>query len=189
MDISNGKMLSDEVVIHRIRKGDIHLFELLLRRYQDIVLSIAKRHVPLYDVEEIAQEVFIRAYKSLAKIRKPEYFKAWLSSIAVRACYDYWRRQYSSKEILFSQLPEAQQLFLDQLLSEQSNASWEQAVRQKEIEALMTRVLGMLSPAERMVVELVYLEGLSMKETARLTGWSTAGVKVRVFRAKKSLKI
>ena len=59
---------------------------------------------------------------------------------------------------------------------------------QNEARELLDRALEKLAPADRMVLELVYLEGLALKEVAALTGWSLANVKVRAFRSRTRLK-
>ena len=87
---------SDAEIITRVIEADVNAFEILLKRYQAHVLSIVKRHVPPGQVEETAQEVFIRAYQGLSGIQDKNRFKQWVSAIAVRTCYDFWRKQYRS---------------------------------------------------------------------------------------------
>src|SRR5574340_22624 len=101
-DIQSEK--SDNEIIKRILHGNIDEFELLLKRYQDFVFNIVKKHIPPQMVEEIASNVFIRVYNSLATFTGGTPFKHWLSKIAVRTCYDYWREQYKSQEIAMSSL-------------------------------------------------------------------------------------
>jgi RNA polymerase sigma-70 factor, ECF subfamily len=94
--------LSDAEIIRRVIDGDVNSFEHLLRKYQDHVLRIVKRHVPYQEVEEMAQEVFVRAYQALPGFKEEGGFRQWLSSVAVRACYDFWRKRYRSKEVPMS---------------------------------------------------------------------------------------
>ncbi|MEW5722236.1 MAG: RNA polymerase sigma factor [Thermodesulfobacteriota bacterium] len=181
--------LDDEEIIGRVLGGEVNSFEELLRRYQDLVLRIVKRHVPGGAVEDTFQNAFIRVYQSL-----PTYegrgggFKAWLSSIAVRTCYDYWRSAYRSKEVLLSSVTEKHQNWLETVIAEESEEALEAEGARNEARELLDWALGKLPAEDRMVLELVYLEGLSGKEAARLLGWSQAKVKIRAFRSRRKLE-
>jgi len=178
----------DADIIRRVLEGDVDVFEQLMVRYRDPVLRIVKRHVPQCEVEEVAHVAFIRAYRSLSTFRKSGRFKQWISAIAVRTCHDYWRKVYRSREVPMSSLGERQQNFLEQALSDRSRTSFDEKAVRKEAEEILKWGLDRLSPGDRMVLELVYLEGLSTREAAELLGWSTANVKVRSFRARKKMQ-
>jgi RNA polymerase sigma-70 factor (ECF subfamily) len=179
--------LSDEALVQQIVQGDVNMFEVLLQRYQGYVLKIAAKHVPPPQVEEVAHEAFIRAYKSLPTFKQTSSFKSWLSSVAVRTCYDFWRKQYRSKEIPESSLSEEQQQWLQAAVASDANRSFQQQADLQHARETLEWALRALSAEDRMVVELVYLEELSGKEAAKLLGWSVANVKVRAFRARKKL--
>ena len=182
------KGISDDVIIKQVLDGNINAFEQLISRYQGYVLSIVAKHSPPDKAEEIAQEVFIQAYKSLNKIKKADSFKAWLSAIAIRSCYDYWRKQYRSKEILISELSKEQRDWFDQAIDDRSKETFEKEDRQKEAKQVLDWLLTRLNPSERMVIELVYIEGFSIDAVSKLLGWSSAKVKVRAFRARQKLQ-
>lgn len=179
---------SDTEIVRRVLKGDVNAFESLLIRYKDTVLKIVKKHVPYNDVEETIQNVFLRTYQSLPSFRGESGFKQWLSSIAVRTCYDFWRKTYRSREVPMSVLTEKHQNWLEQVITEQSEQAINEKGSQNEARELLDWALGRLSAEDRMVMELVYLEGLSGKEAADLLGWSVANVKVRCFRSRKKLE-
>ena len=179
---------SDTDIIHRVIQGDVNAFEVLLKRYQTHVLTIVKRHVPAGQVEETAQEVFIRAYQGLPGIRATDRFKQWISAIAVRSCYDYWRKQYRSREIPMTELTRDHRQWVADVLTEHADHLSQENRRQKESAELLDWALGKLSASERMVFELMYVEELSVKETASLLGWSVANIKVRAFRCRKKMK-
>ena len=82
----------DRDIVQRVLAGEVEAFARLMERYQAYVLAIVNRHTPPDQVEELAQEVFIKAFQSLAGWRQDGHFRAWLSVIAVRTCYDYWRK-------------------------------------------------------------------------------------------------
>ena len=181
-------MPSDAEIIRRIIDGDVNSFEHLLKRYQDYVLRIVTKHIPYNEVEEMAQEVFVRAYQALPGFKQEGSFRQWLSAIAVRTCYDFWRKRYRSRELPMSDLSENHQGWLEKTLSNQSDKSFHEKGREKEARELLDWALSKLSARDRMVIELVYLEGLSVKEAAGLLGWSVSNVKVRSFRSRKKLK-
>lgn len=179
---------SDEDIIRRIIDGDVNSFEYLLKKYQDHLLRIVKKHVPYNEVEEMAQEVFVRAYQALPSFREEGSFKQWLSAIAVRTCYDFWRKRYRSKEFPMSDLSDSHRGWLEKTLSNQSDQSFYEIGQEKEARELLDWALDRLSAEDRMVLELVYLEGVSVREAADLMGWSVSNVKVRSFRSRKKLQ-
>ena len=179
---------SDAEIIRRIINGDVNSFEYLLNKYQDHVLRIVTKHIPYNEAEETTQDVFVRAYNALPGFKKEGSFKQWLSAITVRTCYDFWRKQYRSRELPMSDLSERHRDWLEKTLSNQSDLSFHEKSREKEAKELLDWVLSKLSAKDRMVLELVYLEELSVKEAADLLGWSVSNVKVRSFRSRKKLE-
>jgi RNA polymerase sigma-70 factor (ECF subfamily) len=179
---------SDGEIVRRIIDGDVNSFEYLLKKYQDHVLKILKKHLPYNEVEETIQDVFVRAYQALPNFKEEGSFKQWLSAIAVRTCYDFWRKQYRSREVPISDLTNSHREWLERTLSNQSDQSFNEKSVEKEAGELLDWALDRLSAKDRMVIELVYLEGLSVKEAAGLLGWSVANVKVRSFRSRKKLE-
>lgn len=178
----------DAHIIDLVLGGAVNAFETLLLRYADHVLRIVRKHVDYGAVEETAHEVFIRAFQSLPGFRSDGNFRQWLSSIAVRTCHDYWRKAYRSREIAMSQISESNREWLEQILLDRSGQSFEEKGAQEEAREVLDWALERLPPGHRMLLELVYLEGLSSKEAAELLGWSVANVKVRSFRARKKLQ-
>jgi RNA polymerase sigma-70 factor, ECF subfamily len=179
---------SDTEIVRRVLNGDVNAFESLLIRYKDMVLKIVKKHVPYNDVEETTHDVFLRAYQSLPSFKGKSGFRQWLSSIAVRTCYDFWRKTYRAREVPMSMLTEKHQNWLEKVISEQSEQAIHEKGSQNEARELLDWALEKLSAEDRLVMELVYLEGLSGKEAADHLGWSVANVKVRCFRSRKKLE-
>ena len=178
---------SDAEIVRRVIGGEINAFESLLLRYKDHVLGVVKKHVPYNEVEEMAHDVFVRAYQSLSTFKGRSSFKQWLSAIAVRTCYDFWRKRYRSREVPMSSLTEEHQEWLERVVSNRSGQSFDDKASQREARELLDWALDRLSPGDRMVLELVYLEGLSGREAADLLGWTVANVKVRSLRARRRL--
>jgi len=179
---------TDAEIVSQVLDGDVNAFEPLLIRHRDLVFKIVAKHVPYNDVEETTQDVFVRVYQSLPTFKGKSDFRHWLSSIAVRTCYDYWRKAYRSGEMAVSSLTARHQKWLEDVISEESEHLLNKKGAQKEAMELLDWALGKLPAEDRTVLELVYLEGLSGKEAADLLGWSVAKVKVRSFRSRKKLQ-
>jgi len=177
----------DDQVVREVIAGDINAFERLVKRYGALVTSIVKRHVPFDEAEDAIQDIFFRAYRSLPNFKNRGGFSQWLSVIAVRTCHDFWREKYRSKELPVSVLTDQHEAWLVSAMSDESDRSFAERASQKEAGEVLDYALRKLPAGDRMVLELVYLEGCSMKEAALLMGWSVANVKVRLFRSKKKL--
>ena len=179
---------SDSKIVQRVLEGNVNAFEGLMERYGDHVLRIVKKHVPYSEVDETTQDVFIRAYQSLANFRSGDRFKSWLSTVAVRTCYDYWRKTYKSREVPMSCLSDRHREWLEGIMWDQSSQFFKDRGAVKEAGEVLEWALERLSPEDRTVLELIYLEGFSGKEVALQLGWSVANVKIRSFRSRRKLE-
>ncbi len=178
----------DSAIVARVLQGNVNAFESLLVRHRELVQRIVSKHVPYQEVEETVQDVFIRAYRSLSSFEGRAGFPRWLSSIAVRTCYDYWRRAYRSREVPVTMLTEKHQEWLEQTTAGESMETLRESESKKEAGELLDWALSRMSAENRMVLEMLYLEGLSVKETADLLGWSVANVKGRAFRSRRIME-
>jgi RNA polymerase sigma-70 factor (ECF subfamily) len=185
--VTDSHSSADAEIVAQVVSGDVNAFELLLKRYQAHVVRIVKKHIPFDKVEEVAQEVFIRVYQSLPNFKRDDSFKQWLSTITIRTCYDFWRKHYRYREIPMSSLSDKHQVWLQEATATRSGKSFYERDSQEEAREILDWALDRLSPEDRMALELVYLEGYSVKEAANLLGWSTVNLKVRSFRARKKL--
>jgi RNA polymerase sigma-70 factor (ECF subfamily) len=189
--VASGSGLTDEEIIRRVVAGDVDLFEELLMRYQEHVGRIVAGHVPREMVDEVAHDVFVRAYTSLPTYSLRTPFSHWLSTIAVRTGYDMWRTVSARKEVPLSgasDVAEEQQQWTEHVLAAESKGRFDTMARQHEATDLLQGALAQLSPENRMVVTLVHLEGHSVREAAELLGWSVVNVKVRAHRARQQLR-
>jgi RNA polymerase sigma-70 factor, ECF subfamily len=175
----------DATVIRDILSGNINSFEILIDRYQDHVAQIVRNHLPRDKSPEVAHDTFVRAYQSLGSFHGASPFKHWLSKIAVRCCYDFWRGYYKEHEGQVCSLSDDGGDLASQLLSDQS---LEQERERLETRDLLQWALGQLSPAERTVLTLNHLNEYSVAESAKLLGWSIPRVKIQAFRARKRLR-
>ena len=179
---------NDDEIIKSILSGNIDEFEVLLKRYDQYVFNIISKHLPREMVEEAAHEVFIRIYKALHSYRAEAPFKYWISKIAERYCYDFWREHYKAKEIPMASLTDDHSQWVETVISEQSQKNFEKEELLKESKEVLHWALSKLTAEDRMVITLLYLEELSGKEAADLLGWSVINVKVRAHRSRNKLR-
>jgi RNA polymerase sigma-70 factor (ECF subfamily) len=172
-------------LIAAVLKGDAASFEPLVQKYSPRVFATARRYARREnEVEDIAQQIWLKAFEKLGSFRGEAPFEHWLMRLAVRTCYDALRAHQRNRETTFAELTEPQEDWLDRFVSQPDNASENaEAARQ-----LVARVLEHLSPAARLVITLQEIEERSVKEVAKLTGWSVPLVKVRAFRARAEMR-
>jgi RNA polymerase sigma-70 factor, ECF subfamily len=172
-------------LIAAVLQGDAESFEPLVQRYSPRVFATARRYARREsEVEDIAQEVWLKAFQKLGSFRAEAPFEHWLMRMTVRTCYDFLRSHQRKKEQNFSELSDPENDWLERFVSQPDDASEHaQAARQ-----LVERVLENLSPSARLVITLLEIEDRSVKEIAALTGWSVPLVKVRAFRARAEMK-
>jgi RNA polymerase sigma-70 factor (ECF subfamily) len=176
---------TDAELIAAVWNGDAASFEPLIRKYQPRIFATARRYARREsEVEDIVQEVFIKAFQKLNSFRGEAPFEHWLMRLAVRTCYDFLRGHQRNRETAFSELTETETDWLDRfVVRPDTTAENADAARQ-----LVDKILSRLSPAARMVITLLEIEGRPVKEIAALTGWSVPLVKVRAFRARGEMR-
>jgi RNA polymerase sigma-70 factor, ECF subfamily len=176
---------SDAELIAAALKGDTASFEPLVRKYSPRLFATARRYARREsEVEDIVQEVWLKAYQRLRSFRGEAPFEHWLMRLTVRTCYDFLRAHKRNRETTFSELSEPEHDWLERFVSQPDSASESaEAARQ-----LVERILTQLAPAARLVITLLEIEGRSVKEISKLTGWSVPLVKVRAFRARAEMR-
>jgi len=176
---------TESELIAAVLKGDSASFEPLVRKYSPRVFATARRYARREsEVEDIAQEVWLKAFDKLKSFRGEAPFEHWLMRMTVRTCYDFLRGHQRNRESAFSDLSEPENDWLERFGASPESAS-ENADAAK---LLIGRVMEKLSPQARMVITLLEIEDRSVKEIARLTGWSVPLVKVRAFRARVEMR-
>ncbi|HZQ52747.1 MAG TPA: RNA polymerase sigma factor [Bryobacteraceae bacterium] len=176
-------MLVDQEVIERARAGEAAAFNQVVLAYRKRILGTISRLIGRpEDVEDVAQEVFVRLYYSLDQLRTAEVFEPWLYRLTVNACYDYLRRAKRRNESRMADLSEQQVMMAD------SAAGGKQQVeeRQKaEVREFVDALFRHVSEEDRLLLTLKEVEGLSLKELEQIYGVNENVVKVRLFRARQ----
>lgn len=170
-------MNEDLMYIERVKKGDTASFQFLVEKYQDMVYSIALKIVKNRDdAQDAAQEGFIKAYQQLYRFEGKSKFSTWLYTIAYRAAIDKTHKRS------FIGLDEE---LNEHLVYEPTPAS---LLTGREQTQIIQDAINSLPPSESLIITLFYMNECSVKEIAVITGLSETNIKVKMFRAKKSLQ-
>ncbi|MBI4467235.1 MAG: sigma-70 family RNA polymerase sigma factor [Acidobacteria bacterium] len=174
--------------IEQAQRGDHEAFARLLQRHQRRVFSLIAHLVRSpAEVEDIAQEVFLKVYRSLGRFDFRAAFSTWLYRVVVNECYDHLRRQRAQKSSAASEVQVGELEELDRLAVGQVGPAPADAARRAELRQLVERLFRRLPADDRLLLALRELEGFSMEEIAGLLKVKENTVKVRLFRARKRL--
>ena len=176
---------TDAELIAAVQKGDTASFELLVQKYSARLFAMARRYARREsEVEDIVQEIWLKAFANLHSFRGDAPFEHWLMRLGVRTCYDSLRSHQRNREMTFTELTEPEEEWLDKFISQPEAASENaDAARQ-----LVGRLLQQLSPSARLVITLLDIEERSVKDVVQLTGWTAPMVKIRAFRARAEMR-
>ena len=151
-----------------------------------LVIRIVRGHLPRRSAEEdLAQEVFMKMFARIEQWRAEMPFEHWVSRVAVTTCLDALRHQKRRPELRWADLSEAEAEMLDNVLHDESDTFVGDAVASRE---LAHQLLDTLNPADRLVLTMMDMEGRSVADVQKVTGWSATLVKVRAFRARRKLR-
>jgi RNA polymerase sigma-70 factor (ECF subfamily) len=173
----------DSVLVQRALAGDREAFGTLIQRYQRLVFRIVGGLLRnREDVEDAAQEAFLRAYEGLPGFHAGAPFGPWIARIATRASYDRFRRSRRTREVAWEDLSSAEQGAVRDLAAGADPAD-RAAVRN-----LLQRAMVSLAPKDRQVLILADALGFSGAEVARAVGCSSLAARIRLHRARRALR-
>ena len=172
------------------RGGDEPAFAEIVRRHGPRVFRVASRFFRRREqAEEAAQEVFLKAFTELGSFEARGSFEGWLTRVATNTCLNLLRGQKRrSPELTAADLTEDEGAWLDTRLSDAAAERHRAAERATAAADLADKVLGTMSPDDRLALTLVDGEELSVREVAEVTGWSESKVKVQAFRARRRMR-
>ena len=176
-------MLVEFELIQQAQQGDAAAFNQVVTAYRRRILGTISRLIGRpEDVEDVAQEVFLRLYFSLAQLRTPEVFEPWLYRLTVNAAYDYLRKSRRRMEFRMSDLSEQQVMMADAAAGSRFQNDENEKRRVKET---VTGLLSSVSEDDRILLTLKEVEGLSLKELEKIYHVNENALKVRLFRARQ----
>jgi RNA polymerase sigma-70 factor, ECF subfamily len=173
--------------IKRAQRGDQEAFGRLVERHQRRVFSLVYHLVRRRDaVEDLAQEIFLKAYLAIRSFNFESSFGTWLGRVAVNHCYDYLRKERASRVKYYAEMSEEGSRRLEESYEgQQADApdAEQQALLQETVSALLER-----APADdRILLVLKEMEELSVEEIAEIMRLTKTAVKVRLHRARKRM--
>jgi len=172
---------SDLELIERIRNGDAMCSRLLVERYQSLVYSIAYRMIhDRAEAEDMAQEVFLKAFRTLDTFREEASFKTWICRIATNRCID-WKRKHASRTQLTAGVEEADALPDDAETPEQT-------ILRRERQSQVRDVIDGMPEKYRAILLMYHFQGMTYKDIAESEGISSRTVETRLYRAKQMLR-
>jgi RNA polymerase sigma-70 factor (ECF subfamily) len=178
--------LDTRACLERVRAGDEDAARALLNHLHPLVAKLVRAHLPQrMDEEDLVQMVFVKVFTKLDQFSGTVPVEHWVSRIAVNTCISQLHHERVRPELRWADLSEEQEQVVKSLAASPDELSAAQAYASRE---LVERLLERLSPADRLVVSLLHLEGRSLEEVGRITGWSTTLTKVRAFRARQKLR-
>lgn len=176
-------MLVDFEVVRKAKAGDGGAFNEVVTAYRRRIMGTVARLIGRpEDVEDVAQEVFLRLYYSMDQLRSPEVFEPWLYRLTVNASLDYLRKRRRRGESRMADLSEQQVMMADAAAGTRwSNEEAQKAKTRELVDALLSEV----SESDRVLLTLKEVEGLSLKELQSIYDVNESALKVRLFRARQ----
>ena len=172
----------DEEVIGRVLKGDQSAFALLVEKYQNYIFTLVLRFIEnREDAEEIAQDVFVKAYRSLADFRGDSKFSTWLFTITRTTCLSFLRKKKLDTQSLDNERTGLQ-------IENRESGFNANLVEQKSRHAMLNRAIAMLSPDDAQVLNLFYKGDQTLEEIGKIMRLDANTVKVKLHRARQRLK-
>lgn len=167
--------------VARAAKGDEDAFVRLAVAYRPRIWATASRFARSRpELEDLVQDLLVKLWRGLPGYRGNAPFGHWVMTVTVRGCYDFLRAQRRRRE---------RETLVDPTeRHEDIDPENERARARREAWETVRLLLERLDPKDRLVVTLLDLEERSVRETASLTGWSEANVKVRAHRARKKMR-
>lgn len=172
--------------LERVRQRDQVASRQLVEHLYPLVIRIVRSHLPRRVAEEdLAQDIFLKMFTRLAQYQGNVPFPHWVSRIAVTTCIDQLRAQKRRPEFRWADLSENEADVLDTVLTDERDVTPGDALEARE---LVHKLLDLLKPNDRLVIQLLDLDQKTIAEISAQTGWNQTLVKVRAFRARRKLQ-
>jgi len=181
--------VTERTLIRRAQRGDREAFDALVRQYDQEVLRLVLRVVRSpEEAQDLYQEAFLKAYRSLARFRLESRFSTWLYRLVTNVCFDYLRRQRTRGEVQITEKGDGEGDHAYTIADDRPGLNPEHALRAREIGRRIAKALSRLTPRERMVFELKHWQGLKLRSIGELCGTSEEAAKNSLFRAMQKMR-
>ena len=181
MDDSNASALVKAALQH-----DDEAARALVRQLYPLVSKLVRAHRPRRTAEEdLCQMIFIKVFQKLSQFSGKVPLEHWVSRIAVNTCLNQIESERVRPELRHADLSEEEQAVVENLAISADELAPDRRFASRQ---LVEHLLDALKPVERLAIDLLYLEGCSVEEIRKITGWSAALIKVRAYRARQKMK-
>ena len=173
---------SDSEIISLVLSGDHNAYATLVDRYKSYVFTLTLRFTKnREDAEEVSQDIFIKAYRSLADFKGTAKFSTWLYTIVNTTCITFLRKKRLDVKSL-----DDEKTF--EVADSQDSGFRANLVEQKSRQTMVNQAIAMLNPDDAEIITLFYKNEQSLEEISKILGLETNAAKVRLHRARGRLK-
>lgn len=174
--------LNDNEIISKVLNGDHEAYAGLVNRYQNYVFTLTLRMIKSReDAEEVAQDIFIKAYRSLSSFRGDSKFSTWLYTIVNTTAITFLRKKKLDIHSL-----DNENVF--EIADSQDSGLRANLVEQKSKVSMVNNAIALLNPDDAQIITLFYKAEQTLEEIAQVLGLETNTAKVRLHRARTRLK-
>lgn len=170
----------EQIIINQIIAGDTRAFAILVERYKDLVYTLAIRMLQnREEAEEVAQDTFIKIYKSLNSFKGNSKISTWIYKVTYNTCLDRIKKNKRQMNVVaIDEFTEHQVKTIENALD---------ALEKKEYQQAIQECLQKLSSEDSFLLTLYYFEDLSLEEISKIVNIEANTVKVKLFRCRKKL--
>lgn len=171
---------NDQILINQIVEGDTNSFTILVDRYKDLVFTLALRMLKnREEAEEVAQDTFVKTYKSLDRFKGDSKFSTWIYRVAYNSCLDRIKKNKKHlNNVEINEYTEHQIVTIDNALDKMEMIERKEAIQ---------KCIDKLSGDDSFLLTLYYFDDLSLDEISKIVGISANNIKVKLFRCRKKL--
>lgn len=178
--------LEADALVAAARRHDESAAREIVRRLYPLVLKLVRSHRPRRTAEEdLCQMIFVKIFQKLNQFSGKVPLEHWVSRIAINTCINQIQAERVRPEIRHADLSAEEVAVVHNLAATADELGPDRSFAARD---LVERLLAALKPAERMIIDLLYLQDRSVAEIQALTGWGASLVKVRAFRARQKMK-
>ena len=182
-------IVSDEDLMLECRKGDMGAFELLVRRYQDPLINYINFTINDYHrAQDLAQETFIRVFKSASRYEPKSTFKSWLYTIATNLSRNEIRNRARRKTYFLEDIVDENEDVYHSEYMEDTRFQPDILLEKKERQQLIKKTLKQLPENQRVALTLVTYQELSYEEISEILDCTVGAVKSLIHRARQNMK-
>ncbi len=181
---------SDEQLVAMSEEGSEAAFEQLVLRHRRMITGVSRRFFPnIEDAEDAAQDALVKAFTSLNKLKPGVPFRHWLVRLTINLCLDRLRKEKRRRDKPVAHFDTDEASWLERQLAGQSQEELDRVQNSREARELLKRVLGKVSEKDQAILRLLYGEGMQVSEVAELLDLSSVNVRVRAFRARRTVRV